>query len=267
MFVPSMVTRAFRRGFASRPRRIILCRHGESEGNVNEDAYVSTADWKISLTQKGRGQVRESGRKLAELVGDDPMLFYCSPYRRAEQTMEELRKCVDEDNIWGVKEEPRISEQQFGNFQNVEQVRAAKAERQQFGRFFFRFPNGESGLDVYNRVTGFTGTILRDFQAFGKPLDLNVVVVTHGLALRLFLMRWFHMSVDEFEKSVNPHNAQLIVMERCIAEGTDDAYFRLTQETVDSCNLPDHLAGTRIRFDHKDFSSDGRINFDFRDQR
>jgi hypothetical protein len=39
-----------------RPRRIILLRHGQSMGNVDESAYVNTADWRIPLTDLGRKQ-------------------------------------------------------------------------------------------------------------------------------------------------------------------------------------------------------------------
>lgn len=44
-------------------------------------------------------------------------------------------------------------QQQFGNFQNHEEMRKAKKDRGQFGRFYYRFPQGESGLDVYTRVS------------------------------------------------------------------------------------------------------------------
>lgn len=33
-------------------------------------------------------------------------------------------------------------------------MRAEKAIRMLYGRFFFRFPNGESAADVYDRITG-----------------------------------------------------------------------------------------------------------------
>ena len=59
--------------------------------------------------------------------------------------------------VLGIREEPRIVEQQFGNFQDVQKVKDAKIERHRFGRFFYRFPGGEAGLDVYNRATGFIG--------------------------------------------------------------------------------------------------------------
>lgn len=45
---------------------------------------------------------------------------------------------------------------------------------------------GESGLDVYSRVTSFISTMFRDFadSHICRP-DLNVIIVTHGLTLRL----------------------------------------------------------------------------------
>lgn len=33
-------------------------------------------------------------------------------------------------------------------------MRVEKALRQLYGRFFYRFPDGESAADVYDRITG-----------------------------------------------------------------------------------------------------------------
>lgn len=41
-----------------------------------------------------------------------------------------------------------------GNFQDREKMRVEKTIRLRFGRFFYRFPDGESAADVYDRVTG-----------------------------------------------------------------------------------------------------------------
>lgn len=41
-----------------------------------------------------------------------------------------------------------------GNFQDRERMRVEKAVRLLYGRFFYRFPNGESAADVYDRITG-----------------------------------------------------------------------------------------------------------------
>lgn len=37
-------------------------------------------------------------------------------------------------------------------------------ERQKFGRFYYRFPNGEAGTDVFDRVSDFWSTLLRSMD-------------------------------------------------------------------------------------------------------
>ncbi|GFH10032.1 uncharacterized protein HaLaN_05275, partial [Haematococcus lacustris] len=56
--------------------------------------------------------------------------------------------------------------------------------------------------------------LIRDINAGRYSNNTNLVLVTHGLALRIFLMRWFHWSVDEFLCVYNPPNAEPLVMER-----------------------------------------------------
>ncbi len=168
-------------------------------GNVDESAYVDTPDWRVPLTERGHQQAYETGKKLREIIGEDgKVFFYYSPYRRTRDTVAEFQKHIDPEQIISMREEPRISEQQFGNFQNVEQVLESKRERHEFGRFYYRFKSGEAGLDVYSRVSSFISTLVRDCQQYqkaGYDLDtINVVIVTHGLSLRLFLMRWFQVS-------------------------------------------------------------------------
>ena len=50
--LPKYETRGSRR--RKFPKRIILVRHGESLGNVDESAYCSISDWKIPLTEQVR---------------------------------------------------------------------------------------------------------------------------------------------------------------------------------------------------------------------
>lgn len=79
-----------------------------------------------------------------------------------------------------------------------------------------RFPNGESGADVYDRMTIFEDHLVRDINAGRFGHDCTLVLVTHGLALRIFLMRWFHWTVDEFMGVFNPPNAEPLVLERIV---------------------------------------------------
>lgn len=202
-----------------RPKRIILVRHGESQGNVDDSAYVTTPDWRVGLTERGMQQASDAGVELRDMIGDaGQAFFYYSPYKRTTQTLERICDHLDDKQIIAVREEPRISELQFGNFQNVEEVLRCKEERHKFGRFYYRFKSGESGLDVYSRVSSFITTLVRDCHQYsqaGHDLSrMNVVIVTHGLALRLYLMRWFQFSVEIFEQSSNPDNCQLITMRK-----------------------------------------------------
>ncbi|EDO16665.1 hypothetical protein Kpol_1052p12, partial [Vanderwaltozyma polyspora DSM 70294] len=113
-----------------------------------------------------------------------------------------------------VKDDPRIREQDFGNFQEVRSMQDVMEKRQTYGHFFFRFPQGESAADVYDRVASFQETLFRYFERDikRKPRDV-VVLVTHGIYSRVFLMKWFRWTYEEFESFVNVPNGSMIVME------------------------------------------------------
>ncbi|CAA2985300.1 phosphoglycerate mutase at74 [Olea europaea subsp. europaea] len=208
-----------------RPRRIILVRHGQSEGNVDECVYTRVADPKIRLTQLGILEAEECGRKIREMIEKDgaedwKVYFYVSPYKRSLETLRNLAKAFEKSRIAGVREEPRLREQDFGNFQDQEQMKIQKAARKRYGRFFYRFPNGESAADVYDRITGFRETLRSDidigrFQPPGQQSpNMNIVIVSHGLTLRVFLMRWYKWTVEQFEGLHNMGNGEIIVMEK-----------------------------------------------------
>lgn len=200
------------------PKRIVLVRHGESFGNVDESEYTRTPDSQVRLTAIGHEQAESTGRALRELMeadgADYKLFFYLSPYRRSKETAIGIAKAFEGRRILGVREEPQLREQDFGNFQDYEAKQAEKRERHRFGRFFYRFPNGESGADVYDRITMFSDHMVRDIDAGRFSEDTNMILCTHGLTLRLFLMRWFHWTVAEYERIANPTNSQPIVLER-----------------------------------------------------
>ena len=55
------------------------------------------------------------------------------------------------------------------------------------------------------------GSLHRDFREENYPQ--NCVLITHSLAIRLFIMRWFHLTVEEFEQMLSPRNGELVVLE------------------------------------------------------
>jgi broad specificity phosphatase PhoE len=199
----------------ARPQRIVLVRHGESEGNADDTVYEREPDHALRLTEAGRRQAQATGIRLCEVFGRETVSAYVSPYRRTHETFRAFGLASERVRI---REEPRLREQDWGNWQDREDVRLQKAYRDAYGHFFYRFAQGESGADVYDRVGAFLESLYRSFEAPDHPR--NVLIVTHGLTMRLFCMRWFHWSVAEFEALSNPGNGET----RMLLLGADGRY-------------------------------------------
>lgn len=238
----------------------MLVRHGESLGNVDEEVYTRTPDWQIPLTAKGFDEALRAGQKLSGLLDAEgsKAFFYHSPYKRARATLDTMLKQIDPAKVIGVREEPRISEQQFGNLQCVAKMRAAKRERANFGRFFYRFPSGESALDVYSRVSSFIATIYRDVEAMREAdmlgSETSLVIVSHGLAARTFVMRWFQLPVSTFELLSNQPNGSLLVLERQQGEAGQQ-WYELTRDSWALLNSEGRIDRELVRAHGKGFGS------------
>lgn len=205
-----------------KPKRIILIRHGESQANVDKYLFGSVPDYTIELTDFGREQAREAGKRLKELVQDESLYFYVSPFWRARSTFEGVASAFPR-NQFEYSEEPRLREQEWGYLRCNEDFDKICRERREYGTFYYRIPGGEAGSDVYDRMNDLLGSLYRDFS--DKDYPLNCVLVTHGLTIRLFIMRFFHLTVEEFELMIAPKNCSLVVLEL-----QDDGHYRLTTE-------------------------------------
>jgi len=192
-----------------RPRRIFLVRHGQSLGNVDSTAYGRIPDNKVPLTDEGHEQATSAGEALARLIGEDEsILALVSPYLRTIETLVDIRKGLG-DRVKKVIHEPNLREQDFGNFQDPDQMNGSIKERQRFGRFFYRFPHGESGADVYSRVESFMSSLFRHMDNPNRAVHNNMLIVSHGIVMRMFLMRFFRWSVEEYERVYNPDNCAI----------------------------------------------------------
>ncbi len=204
-----------------KPRLIILVRHAQSEGNRDKRIHQTTPDHKVGLTSEGHQQALEAGQKLRALLrNDDTLHFFISPYRRTRETTEGILSGIcSNDPVPSafqrshikVYEEPRLREQDFGNFQpGTDEVERLWRERAEYGHFFYRIPNGESGADVYDRVSSFNGSLWRRFSE--DTMASVAILVTHGLCSRVFLMAWYHYSVEFFEDLRNINHCEFLVM-------------------------------------------------------
>jgi 2,3-bisphosphoglycerate-dependent phosphoglycerate mutase len=203
--------------------RILLVRHGESQGNVDPMIHGRTADHAIPLSQRGREQARAAGvaldRYYREVYGSpdvSPRIrLWTSPYRRTRETAMALCEVA---GAWidDTREHVLLCEQQFGVFDGVpdeELPHRFPAEFEYYdrccrfgGKFWARMPLGESRFDVAQRVHQSFGTFHRDAEEDGIK---DLVIICHGVTLRAFLMMWCHLSPEWFEAELNPGNAAI----------------------------------------------------------
>lgn len=189
----------------------MLIRHGQSEGNADRFIYTTIPDHRVKLTAKGHKQAKEAGAEIAKIIGQEKVQVYLSPLVRTRQTFEGIAKII-QPNIVDVLEDPRIREKEYGHLRSNEDLQKILAERRAYGKFYYRLPNGESPADVYDRMSTFLESMYRAFERPDFPE--NVLIVSHGAAMRVFLMRWYRLKVEEYLQLRNPKNCQLIVMEQ-----------------------------------------------------
>lgn len=206
-----------------RPKNIFLIRHGQSLSNashrdgINKGAEIHRVmpDHKIPLTELGHIQALACGDelKLYRPPYGRSFAFYVSSYLRTRETAKNILTRFDQRDIYSYREDPRLREQEWWNLCNMEDRDLMKliVERDEFGPFYYRFADGESGADIYDRCSGFLETLYRDFQKDDYPE--NVAIISHGFTIRILLMRWFHWTVEQFEDLRNPKNCQIIRLE------------------------------------------------------
>ena len=78
-----------------------------------------------------------------------------------------------------------------------------------YGHFYYRYQGGESAADCYDRVSSFLESFVRSIK---KKNSKQALIVTHGLALRVFVMRFLYLKVEQFDQIANPHNGDIITL-------------------------------------------------------
>lgn len=196
-----------------KPSKIILIRHGQSFSNLDLQIHASIPDFKIELTDLGKIQAMEAGVKIKEMLEGEDILYnpqvavYNSPFYRTRQTAALIKQSI-KDYIVQEYEDPRLREQEYGHLRGREEAEQIDRERDAYSRFYFRIPDGEAGSDCFDRAKGFLNTIYRDFDDNDFP-D-NVLIVSHGFFIRILLMAWLHLTIEEFENMRNLKNCEIV---------------------------------------------------------
>ena len=184
---------------------IKLIRHGESQANVKKVSPPSMADHLIPLTEEGIKQSQQAGRILGPSYLRKA-LIYTSPFLRTKQTLKGILEgaSVNSEEV-SIREDPRLREVEHGYYEVSRQHEMI----QTYGHFYYRYQGGESPADCYDRVSGFLETFVRSVQ---KTSSQRALIVTHGLALRVFVMRFLHLSVEQFDTIANPQNGDIVTI-------------------------------------------------------
>ncbi len=192
--------------------QIKLVRHDWSKQNTGEEDAVVVGDPNISLSEK-----KINSPEAAKLLGADYLrqaLMYCSPYRRTRQTKTRiLTACGIAEGEVRVLEDPRLREVEHG-YENT--VADQEKLREVHGWFFYRFEGGESPADCYDRLCTFIESMHRQARRMKRRSPggkrPNIVIFTHGLTMRCFVMRYLHLTVEQFESIHNPKNCDIITI-------------------------------------------------------
>jgi probable phosphoglycerate mutase len=189
------------------PEHLWIVRHGESAGNVARDAAdagglelidIAERDVDVPLSQLGHTQGRALGRWFASLpAGSRPNVVFTSPYLRARETAEYIRRGGGVDTSDKATVDERLREKEFGLLDRLtrrgieQRFPDQAAARARVGKFYHRPPGGEAWTDVILRLRVFADTISLHYSEPG----CRVLVVAHQVIV--LCMRYLIEEMDE----------------------------------------------------------------------
>ncbi len=184
-------------------------RHAESQEDVDKTVYAHTADLDVALSPRGEKQSADISHSLANIIGKGAVHFYISPGLRLRQTYDLITSHFPERINYTLSVETLILKQFWGDV-TVENRREIEIARYKEGVLVYRFPNGESGPQLIERFRMFVNNLRKAFLKDDFPE--NIVILTHGFEMRVFLMVWFDWSAEYFESLANPKNCEMVTL-------------------------------------------------------
>ena len=165
-------------------RLLVLVRHGQSEWNL-KNLFTGWRD--VDLTEQGRNEAREAGRKLkAQGLGFD--IAFTSALKRAQNTLTLALEEMGAGGI-GVVEDQALNERDYGDLSglNKDDARAKWGEEQVHiwrRSYDIQPPGGESLKDTVARVLPYYVQEILPCVLRGK----RTLVAAHGNSLRALVM-------------------------------------------------------------------------------
>jgi probable phosphoglycerate mutase len=175
--------------------RLILIRHGESEGN-RDRVFTRTPD--VPITERGRVQVRAAATWIAARYA--PSRIVASPFLRARQTAEELAAILGVP----VRIEEDLRERSYGELAGQPYgILRTRADLDPDQFWAWRPPGGETLIEVAARAGAVLDRVVRTWP------DDDLVVVSHGATMTGL---WWHVT-GEWRAGRVARNAGIFVAE------------------------------------------------------
>jgi broad specificity phosphatase PhoE len=171
-------------------KTIITVQHTQSVHHNNK-MVGSWTDWELS--EPGRRQAENIGRRLAHELADRDWKIYSSDLARAMQTAEPLARRLGTEII----KMPDLREHNLGEAVG-KSAEWARANEQPVKTFDDRqFPGAESWREFWNRVSRAMDAILTDEAE-------NIVLFSHGMTLSVWQQIWRGDTIRPFEYLGHP---------------------------------------------------------------
>lgn len=158
---------------------LYVVRHGETEWNY-QDRILGRTD--IPLNVRGIEQAETLAKKLPKNIE----LIIASPLQRALAT---ARIIADENHIPYIIDN-RLVEMDFGTYEGKQ--RSDENYHIEKRRFFAKYPEGESYLQVAQRVYNFLDEAIRNYQ------DKDILVVAHNGICRVINTYFNNIDNEDF---------------------------------------------------------------------
>ena len=159
---------------------LYVARHGQTVWNAQNKVCGITD---VDLTEKGI----EQAKTLAYLVESQNIsLILSSPLRRAVDTSKIVANIC---NI-PIEVDQRLIEQNYGIYEGVDRKNEAFLNNKR--NFAYKYPNGESMMQVAYRVYGLIDEIRYKYQKD------NILIISHGGVCRIINTYFKDLTNEEF---------------------------------------------------------------------
>ncbi len=179
--------------------KLIMVRHGESEGNRERRFTISP---EVPLTDLGREQAHRAAAQIAERF--KPARLISSPFRRARQTSEIIAAALGlEIEIVHDLHERDLGALKGESYDVLRELVKQDPEYDTAQGWLWRPERGESYEDVRRRVV----VAIDEIRA--RHPDDEIVIVSHG---GVMLSMWAHVT-GEWRGAHLPPNCGIVLLE------------------------------------------------------